>query len=133
MSRTDILISAHGGQLTNMIFMSPGGRVMEMFPGGWLEVAGRGQFVYKSLASWIGLHHEGYWRDTSTAPCPTPKDVKVCRSYYKDQPIGINVTHIGNWLREVIHRFRSMPLSKASHSYQSINNSSNLTTCECSD
>jgi hypothetical protein len=45
MSKTDILLSVHGAQLANMIFMSPGGRVLEMFPKGWLELAGHGQYI----------------------------------------------------------------------------------------
>jgi hypothetical protein len=134
MSRTDVLIGAHGGQLTNMIFMQPGGRVMEVFPGGWLEVAGRGQFVYRSLANWTGLHHEGYWRDPSTPPCPTPQDVKACRSYYKDQAIGIDAAHIGSWLGEVMDRFQNAPPSDEHYSsYESFDSpSTHPTTCECS-
>ena len=110
MSYTDILVSAHGAQLTNIIFMSPGRRIMEIFPGGWLEYAGQGQYVYKNLVSWIGLHHEGFWRDPSTTPCPNPNDFKACCSYYKNQPIGLNETHIGTWLASVISKFKATPL-----------------------
>ena len=106
-SYSDILVSAHGAQLTNMIFMSPGGRIMEMFPKGWLELAGHGQFIYRNLANWVGLHHEGYWRDPSTPPCPNPSDSKACFHHYKDQRIGINVTYIGDWLGDVISDVKS--------------------------
>lgn len=134
MSYTDILVSAHGAQLANMIFMSPGRRVMEMFPGGWLEMAGHGQFIYRNLANWLGLHHEGYWRDPSTTPCPNPSDASACFSHYKDQPLGINRTHIDDWLEEVITHFRSSsPLPSASppHQDQTMYNPPRWDICEC--
>ena len=108
MSRTDILVSVHGAQLTNMIFMSPGGRVMEMFPKGWLELAGHGQFIYKHLAEWLGVSHEGYWRDLDHADCPFGNDNVRCMTHFKDLAVGINVTHISAWLRHVVTDFNAM-------------------------
>lgn len=108
MSKTDILLSVHGAQLANMIFMSPGGRVLEMFPKGWLELAGHGQFIYRNLAEWTGLTHEGYWRDLQHPDCPFPDDKLRCMSYFKDLSVGINVTHIAPWLRNVITDFNAM-------------------------
>lgn len=134
MSYTDILVTAHGAQLANMIFMSPGRRVMEMFPAGWLEMAGHGQFIYKHLANWLGLHHEGYWRDPSTPPCPNPSDASACFSHYKDQPLGLNGTHIDNWLEEVITHFQSsylLPSASPPHQDQTMYNPPHLDICEC--
>ncbi|KAH9330943.1 hypothetical protein KI387_003051, partial [Taxus chinensis] len=44
MSMTDILATVHGAQLTDMIFMDKNSSVMEMFPRGWFELAGNGQY-----------------------------------------------------------------------------------------
>ncbi|KAK7250538.1 hypothetical protein RIF29_33041 [Crotalaria pallida] len=62
MSLTDILISPHGAQLTNMFLMEKNSSVMEFFPKGWQKLAGVGQYVYRSIASWAGMKHEGSWR-----------------------------------------------------------------------
>ncbi|KAK1370278.1 Glycosyltransferase AER [Heracleum sosnowskyi] len=40
MSLTDILISPHGAQLTNLFLMDKNSSVMEFFPKGWLKLAG---------------------------------------------------------------------------------------------
>ncbi|KAK7250535.1 hypothetical protein RIF29_33038 [Crotalaria pallida] len=64
MSLTDILISPHGAQLTNMFLMEKNSSIMEFFPKGWLKLAGVGQYVYRSIASWAGMKHEGSWRGT---------------------------------------------------------------------
>ncbi|XP_024401987.1 uncharacterized protein [Physcomitrium patens] len=108
MMETDILVSVHGAQLTNMIFMSPGGRLMEMFPKGWLEFAGHGQFIYRQLARWNGLIHEGYWRDIHQPDCPNTADIGQCFTFYKDQDVGIDVEHISRWLRKVLKDFREV-------------------------
>ena len=105
--------------------MSLGGRVMEMFPGGWLELAGHGQFIYKQLANWVGLRHEGYWRDHSTHPCPNPSDARACFHHYKDQPIGINETYVGDWLATIIIDFKSTLASTSPILDRSAN------SCEC--
>jgi hypothetical protein len=106
MMETDILVSVHGAQLTNMIFMSPGGRLLEMFPGGWLEHAGGGQYIYRQLANWNGLRHEGYWRDHNQPDCPYKEDDARCFTFYKDQNVGINVTYISSWLGGVLDDFK---------------------------
>ncbi|MCO5606899.1 hypothetical protein L7F22_061090 [Adiantum nelumboides] len=131
MSRTNILVSAHRAQLANMIFMPPRGRIMEMFPRGWLEMAGHGQYIYRNLVNWVDLQHEGGWRDPYTSPCPNPSDVGACFSHCKNQPLGINVTYIENWLGDVIKRYQedSLPLKQK---YQTFNSSSPH-VCECKD
>lgn len=133
MTYTDILVSAHGAQLANIIFMEPGGSLLEMFPFGWLEMAGQGQFVYRNLAAWIGLQHEGYWRDPSTTPCPNATNAITCNfSHYKDQPLGINVTYIGIWLKKVIEKFKDSSLHIISPSEKHHNgNPPDVNTCEC--
>lgn len=114
MMETDILVSVHGAQLTNMIFMSPGGRLLEMFPRGWLELAGGGQYIYRQLALWNGLVHEGYWRDQDQPECPSQNDKAQCFTFYKDQSVGINVTYISGWLGGVLDDFKSVKLAESS-------------------
>ena len=72
MKNTDILASTHGAQLTNMLFMPKGSSVMEMFPTGWLESAGVGQFIYQWFPNWTELHYEGAWRDPTGLNCSKP-------------------------------------------------------------
>lgn len=102
MSKTDVLISAHGAQLSNMIFMDRNSSVMEMFPKGWKEFAGVGQYVHHWLASWAGMKHEGAWRDTVADPCPFPEDDRRCMSVFKNAKIGHNETVFSEWARSVI-------------------------------
>ena len=50
------LISIHGAALTNMIFMPPGGRIVELYPGGFTE----SDFFnpcYKRLATVLSHEH----------------------------------------------------------------------------
>ncbi|KAK7250537.1 hypothetical protein RIF29_33040 [Crotalaria pallida] len=95
MSSTDILISPHGAQLTNMFLMERNSSVMEFFPKGWLKLAGVGQYVYRSIASWAGMKHdEGSWRDPIGDHCPYSEDDRRCMSIYKGGRIGHN--DVGN-------------------------------------
>jgi hypothetical protein len=114
MMETDVVVSVHGAQLTNVIFMSPGGRVLEMFPKGWLEIAGFGQYTFRQLANWNGLRHEGYWRDNDQPDCPTPDDRNRCWSFHKDQSVGINVSHVASWLGGVLVDFKDSAKGSAS-------------------
>ncbi|KAH6813468.1 transmembrane protein [Perilla frutescens var. frutescens] len=102
MSSTDILISAHGAQLSNMILMDRNSSVMELFPKGWKELAGVGQYVHHWLASWSGMKHEGAWRDPHGAPCPYPDHDRRCMSVFKNGLIGHNHTYFSQWTRNVI-------------------------------
>ncbi|KAG6433004.1 hypothetical protein SASPL_104607 [Salvia splendens] len=102
MSGTDVVISAHGAQLSNMILMDRNGSVMELFPKGWKEMAGVGQYVYHWLASWSGMKHEGAWRDPVGDPCPFPNDEARCMSLFKDAKIGHNHTYFSQWGSSVI-------------------------------
>lgn len=108
MSRTDVLISVHGAQLTNMMFMSPGSRVMEMFPKGWLEFAGVGQEIYKWHADWTRVIHAGRWRDPEGPECPYPTtETLQCLLFFKEREVGLNVTHLAEWTRTVLTSFRA--------------------------
>lgn len=106
LTSTEVLITAHGAQLTNMMFMSPGTSVMEMYPKGWLEFAGIGQNIYKWLADWTSVVHEGAWRDPEGPDCPYPTtDTLPCLLFYKDREVGMNATYLAQWTRGVLHRF----------------------------
>ncbi|XP_073121589.1 uncharacterized protein [Henckelia pumila] len=102
MSLTDILISPHGAQLSNMVLMDRNSSVMEFFPKGWLELAGVGQFVYHWLASWSGMKHEGAWRDPVGDRCPYPEDDHRCMPLFKNSRIGHNESHFSEWVRHVL-------------------------------
>lgn len=106
MSLTDILISPHGAQLTNMFLMDKNSSVLEFFPKGWLKVAGIGQYVYHWIASWSGMKHQGAWRDPDGDPCPYSDDDKRCMSIYKNAKIGYNKTYFSEWARLVLNEVR---------------------------
>ncbi|GJN33745.1 hypothetical protein PR202_gb22368 [Eleusine coracana subsp. coracana] len=59
LSGTDVLVSAHGAQMTNLLFMDRNSSVMELYPMGWKERAGGGQYVFRWMAGWAGMRHEG--------------------------------------------------------------------------
>ncbi|KAL9264974.1 hypothetical protein AKJ16_DCAP15043 [Drosera capensis] len=105
MSSTDILVSPHGAQLTNMFLMDRNSSVMEFFPKGWLKLAGIGQYVYHWIASWSGMRHQGAWRDPvgeGVEKCPYPEDDRRCMSVFKNARIGHNATHFAEWSRNVL-------------------------------
>eukprot|EP01018_Ginkgo_biloba_P034836 Gb_01085 [translate_table: standard] len=131
MSTTDILATAHGAQLTNILFMSKGSSVMEMFPKGWLEGAGVGQYIYHWFANWSGMKHEGTYRDTEGPKCPNPEEGRVpCFLFHKDRQVGHNQTYLAMWTADVIQRFqsRSMELN-----HQGLTRDSESVTCPCED
>ncbi|GFP87051.1 hypothetical protein PHJA_000848900 [Phtheirospermum japonicum] len=106
MSLTDIMISTHGAQQTNMIFMDRDSSVMELFPKGWLELAGVGQYVYHWLANWSGMRHEGVWRDPVGDHCPFPEGDPRCMSVYKNSKIGHNETYFSEWAGNVLREVK---------------------------
>ncbi|KAJ4964532.1 hypothetical protein NE237_016381 [Protea cynaroides] len=114
MSSTDILVSPHGAQLTNMFFMDRNSSVMEFFPKGWLKLAGVGQFVYHWIASWSGMRHRGAWRDPHGDDCPYPEDNRRCFSIYKASKIGHNATFFGEWVRNVLQEVKHSKTEEAS-------------------
>ncbi|XP_002965175.2 uncharacterized protein LOC9660179 isoform X3 [Selaginella moellendorffii] len=126
MSKSDVLLTAHGAQLTNMMFMPRGGSVMELFPKGWLEFAGVGQYIYTWLADWTGLKHEGAWRDPDGPDCPydTKTQVLECFLFYKDRSVGLNSSHLSSWTADVLERIQARRASSvADHILE--------TSCSC--
>lgn len=129
MSTTDILATAHGAQLTNMMFLSKGSSVMEMFPKGWLEGAGVGQYIYHWLASWSGMNHEGTYRDTEGPDCPYPERGRIpCFLFHKDMQVGHNTTYLAHWTADVLARFVNRTTSTT---LQGANRTSYPTSCPC--
>uniref|UniRef100_M8BDV7 Glycosyltransferase 61 catalytic domain-containing protein n=1 Tax=Aegilops tauschii TaxID=37682 RepID=M8BDV7_AEGTA len=55
LSRTDVFISAHGAQMTNLVFMDRNSSIMEFYPMGWRQRAAGGQFVFRWMASRAGM------------------------------------------------------------------------------
>ncbi|XP_077234275.1 uncharacterized protein LOC143876460 [Tasmannia lanceolata] len=104
MRNTDILATTHGAQLSNMMFMPKGRSVMEMFPKGWLEGAGIGQYIYQWFADWSQMNYEGSWRDTDGLDCQRSKRSPSCFLMQKDQQVGLNETYLAEWTNIVIQR-----------------------------
>nr|CAB3453641.1 unnamed protein product [Digitaria exilis] len=98
LSSTDVLISAHGAQMTNMLFMDRNSSVMEFYPLGWKERAGGGQYVFRWMAGWAGMRHEGSWWEPIGEPCPNNPDILDC---WKDRQIGHNETYFAQWAARV--------------------------------
>ena len=114
MSLTDILISPHGAQMTNLFMMDRNSSIMEFFPKGWKELAGVGQLVYRWMASWSGMKHQGYWRDPVGDPCPYPENDRRCMSFYKNGRIGCNETQFSEWAKNVLAEVKARKLEEAS-------------------
>lgn len=114
MSSTDILISPHGAQITNLFLMDKNSSVMEFYPKGWLKLAGLGQFVYKRLSIWSGMKHRGAWRDPNGDHCPYSEDDRRCMSIYKGGQIGYNETEFAEWGRNVLNAVKRKKTDEAS-------------------
>lgn len=130
MSKTDILVSPHGAQLTNMFLMDRNSSVMEFFPKGWLKLAGVGQYVYHWIASWSGMKHQGAWRDPNGNDCSYSEDDRRCMSIYKSGQIGHNHTYFAEWARRVLNEVKARKLDE----YHALKGSAASTTrgCICS-
>lgn len=114
MGVTDILVSPHGAQLTNIFLMDRNSSVMEFYPKGWLKLAGVGQFVYKWIASWSGMKYEGAWRDIDGEHCPYPDDDRRCMPIYKGGRIGHNSTYFAEWTSNVLSEVKMKKFEEAS-------------------
>ncbi|KAL5705469.1 hypothetical protein ACHQM5_023767 [Ranunculus cassubicifolius] len=130
MSATDILVSPHGAQLTNMFFMDKNSSVLEFFPKGWLKLAGVGQYVYHWLASWSDMKHRGAWRDPNGEPCPFPEDDIRCFSLWKGGKIGYNETYFTEWARSVLNDVKVNKMDEAAKRKES-KQPLEPTTCQC--
>ncbi|XP_022141026.1 uncharacterized protein LOC111011532 [Momordica charantia] len=116
MGKTDILVSPHGAQLTNLFLMDRNSSVMEFFPKGWLKLAGIGQFVFRWLASWSGMTHQGDWRDPHGPACPYPEHDRRCMSVYKSGTIGYNRTQFSEWAKNVLNEVKMRKMEEAAGS-----------------
>ncbi|XP_010691799.1 uncharacterized protein LOC104905051 [Beta vulgaris subsp. vulgaris] len=115
MSLTDILVSPHGAQLTNMFLMDRNSSVMEFFPKGWLKLAGVGQYVFRWLASWSGMIHQGDYRDTNGDNCPYSEDDRRCMSIFKSGQIEVNHTYFRDWAKNVLNEVQIRKINEASN------------------
>ncbi|ONK74167.1 uncharacterized protein A4U43_C03F3450 [Asparagus officinalis] len=111
LSDTDILVSAHGAQMTNLIFMDKNSSVMEFFPKGWLEHAGVGQFAFKWMAGYTGMRHQGQWKDIEGEDCPHDDNAN-CFAFYKNGKIGHDEAYFATWMADVL---REVKASKSSN------------------
>ncbi|KAL5705459.1 hypothetical protein ACHQM5_023758 [Ranunculus cassubicifolius] len=116
MSATDILVSPHGAQLTNMFFMDKNSSVLEFFPKGWLKLAGVGQYVHHWLASWSDMKHRG-------------DDIR-CFSLWKGGKIGYNETYFTEWARSVLNDVKVNKMDEAAKRKES-KQPLEPTTCQC--
>ncbi|KAK1314381.1 hypothetical protein QJS10_CPA06g02159 [Acorus calamus] len=125
MMETDVLVSSHGAQMTNMFFMERNSSVMEFFPRGWLELAGVGQYVFQWLAGGAGMRHEGGWWEPNREKCPeTMKDDPAkCFNFYKNGKVGIDEAYVANWTSRVLKNARQYKLERSGES--------GLGGCEC--
>ena len=98
LSATDVLITPHGAQVTNMVFMDRNSSVMEFYPLGWRQRAGGGQFVFRWMADRAGMRHEGSWWDPDGEPCPDSPDILSC---YKSRQIGHDEAYFAEWAARV--------------------------------
>ncbi|KAF4374878.1 hypothetical protein F8388_015884 [Cannabis sativa] len=128
MSNTDIVVSPHGAQLTNMLFMDRNSSVMEFFPKGWLEMAGVGQYAHHWMADMSGMNHAGSWWDSlGEKECPHPNNNRECFKFYKEGLVGHNETYFADWARTVLTqaRARKLEMNKVKSSHLT----SNICTC----
>ncbi|KAH7850214.1 hypothetical protein Vadar_029356 [Vaccinium darrowii] len=128
MTNTDVVASPHGAQLTNMLFMDQGSSVMEFFPKGWLEHAGKGQYAPWWMAKQSGMKHQGSWWDPVGEECPNPKQPMQCFLFHKDSKVGHNETYFAEWARKVLNQVRVSKLEQASNNVGTKVRSS---VCEC--
>ncbi|KAK3130288.1 hypothetical protein QOZ80_6BG0491370 [Eleusine coracana subsp. coracana] len=129
MSATDVLISAHGAQMTNMLFMDRSSSIMEFYPMGWRQRAGGGQFVYRWMADRAGMRHEGSWWDPNGEPCPRSTDILSC---YKNRQIGHNETYFAEWAARVFATAKERKTTSSFSEATAEEHRRQETTCNCS-
>ncbi|CAL5001913.1 unnamed protein product [Urochloa decumbens] len=110
MSETDVLVTPHGAQVTNLLFMDRSSSIMEFYPLGWRQRAGGGQFVYRWMASRAGMRHEGSWWDPHGEPCLGSPDVLSC---YKSRQIGHDEAYFAEWAAKVFAAARDRKMVRA--------------------
>ncbi|XP_062199762.1 uncharacterized protein LOC133902181 [Phragmites australis] len=128
LSATDVLISAHGAQMTNLLFMDRSSSIMEFYPMGWRQRAGGGQFVYRWMADRAGMQHEGSWWDPNGEPCPRSPDILSC---YKNRQIGHNETYFSQWAARVFPAAKERKMRNAGE-VSAEERRRQAATCNCS-
>jgi hypothetical protein len=106
LSETDVLATAHGAQMTNMIFMDRNSSVMEFYPFGWKERAGIGQYVFRWLADWAGMRHQGAYRDSGGPACNGTDARLQCLDSFKNSQIGHDEAHFTQWATNVLQEMK---------------------------
>ncbi|XP_037419062.1 uncharacterized protein LOC119283749 [Triticum dicoccoides] len=124
LSRTDVFISAHGAQMTNLVFMDRNSSIMEFYPMGWRQRAAGGQFVFRWMASRAGMRHEGSWWDPAGDPCPDGKpDIFSC---FKNRQIGMDEAAFNEFTAKVFTANKERKSAKARRWQEA------GTNCKCS-
>ncbi|RLM86934.1 uncharacterized protein C2845_PM04G18530 [Panicum miliaceum] len=129
LSATDVLISAHGAQMANMLFMDRNSSVMEFYPLGWRQRAGGGQFVYRWMADRAGMRHEGSWWDPNGEPCPRSPDILCC---YKNRQIGHDEAYFAQWGARVFAAAKERKARSAAAEVSAGERRSKAASCNCS-
>uniref|UniRef100_A0ACD5UGR1 Uncharacterized protein n=1 Tax=Avena sativa TaxID=4498 RepID=A0ACD5UGR1_AVESA len=128
LSETDVLISAHGAQMTNLLFMDRNSSIMELYPMGWRQRAGGGQFVFRGMASWAGMRHEGSWWDPAGDPCPDGNpDILGC---YKNRQIGMDEAYFSQFAAKVFNATKERKVGITSDASSKARGK--VETCQCS-
>ncbi|CAL9041716.1 unnamed protein product, partial [Musa banksii] len=130
MSETDILVSPHGCQLTNLFLMDKNSSVMEFYPKGWQELAGAGQYIYSWMANWAGMQHKGSWRDPQGEECPHT-DKLACFLFYKDAQIGHDEARFADWAAKVLGEVKEVKSSEASSGSHHADLAGSSIPCPC--
>ncbi|RWW42012.1 hypothetical protein BHE74_00052466 [Ensete ventricosum] len=130
MSETDILVSPHGCQLTNLFLLDKNSSIMEFYPKGWQELAGVGQYIYGWMANWAGMQHKGSWRDPHGEECPHA-DKLACFLFYKDAQIGHDEAHFAGWAAKVLGEVKETKSSEASSGSRHTDLAGSSIPCPC--
>ncbi|KAL6661546.1 hypothetical protein ACP70R_000930 [Stipagrostis hirtigluma subsp. patula] len=127
---TDVLVSPHGAQLANMLFMERNSSVMEFYPLGWRQRAGGGQFIFRWMADRAGMRHEGSWWDPHGEPCPDGNpDILSC---YKSRQIGLDEAYFAKWAATVFAAAKERKTIAVGVRAQAGERERGRATCECS-